>query len=720
MSPGKGSISSKYSHGIVPLRGSTCQKLLFSLDWSTHPLGPLESWPGPLKTTLNTIFHSRNPMFIWWGSGLYQFYNDAYLPSFGVGKHPLAMGQRGEECWPEIWSIIKPQIDLVMNGEGATWNENQLVPIFRNGRVEDVYWTYGYSPLFLDEGAIGGVLVVCNETTITVEKERLLRENADRHNAMQAEIVRKLQASHQQLHDFFMQAPNPMVILEGPEFRFLLANPPYESMIGRKAVGKTVLEVFSEEEIAHFLPFLKSVFETGVPFTGKEMTLHLPDKDGVLVLNWIDLSYHPFRNSDGIIIGLLAMIQNVTDQVLSRKAIEFAKGEAESAKEKAEQANQTKSAFLANMSHEIRTPLGAILGFAELVKEPNIRRRDKDQYVETILKNGRALTRIIDDILDLAKVESGKLEMEMVPFQLMDLIHEVVELFKEKTREKAISLKVISPADLDARVFSDPTRVRQILINLIGNSIKFTKNGSVKITITMEKCGEVDTRDLYSFRIYVEDTGVGIIKEQQERLFQPFVQADNTTTRLYGGSGLGLVLSQRLAKALGGSIEIVSSEPGIGSVFMLQFMATIDAKPTNSASKPVPVLAALKPPLEGVKILLADDSNDNLFLASRILVKNGGNVVTVSNGKLAVAAASDESFDLILMDIQMPEMDGYEATKILRNMGCKIPIVALTAHAMNEEIALTLAAGCNAHLTKPFNQVEMVNVLQRELAMNRS
>jgi PAS domain S-box-containing protein len=384
------------------------------------------------------------------------------------------------------------------------------------------------------------------------------------------------------------------------------------------------------------------------------------------------------------------------------------------AKEAAEAANATKTSFLANMSHEIRTPLGAIIGFADLLKDENLDPEERDQFVETISRNAKALTRIIDDILDLAKVEAGRLDIEEIEFSLFDLIQEVLELFKDKVRQKGIDLQFKMEDDFPRRIISDPTRIRQILINLVGNAVKFTTRGSV--TIQVEAPWQVV--DKAQIEIKVRDTGIGLTPSQQEKLFEPFVQADNSTTRKYGGTGLGLVLSRRLAHALGGNIMISDCGEGQGCTFIMTFVSGIPARLSERLEKrssrpaPAPHKLRQKQTLERLNVLLADDSADNRLLVSRMLNAHGATVTVAQDGEEAIHKALDSDFDLVLMDIQMPRVDGYEAARALRMYGYKKPIIALTAHAMAEERARTRAAGCDSHLTKPLNSRELIETIK--------
>lgn len=374
------------------------------------------------------------------------------------------------------------------------------------------------------------------------------------------------------------------------------------------------------------------------------------------------------------------------------------------AKEEAENANSLKSAFLANMSHEIRTPLGAMLGFSALLKERDLTPDERDEYVDTIIKNGNGLISIIDDILDLAKVEAGKLDVEKIEFSLSSLVMDSVELLKDKASNKGIRLSVTIDRAVPEIICSDPSRLRQILVNLIGNAVKFTAEGFVRVHVRSESASETTHR----ISIDVSDTGIGLTSDQRKRLFQPFVQADNSTTRKYGGTGLGLVLSQRLAHALGGHISISDTPQERGCTFTMTFESTLRADANqlrpHSAPRPRPRIGALN----GTHVLAVDDSKDNQFLVSRILTKYGSQVELAGDGEEAVRKALASDFDLVLMDIQMPKMDGYQAKRALDDVGYDKPVVALTAHAMKEERLKTKEAGFVRHLTKPLDTAELV------------
>ena len=529
----------------------------------------------------------------------------------------------------------------------------------------------------------------------------------------------QLQFEKHQLETVFKDSPAAMALLHGPELIFEKVNPIYQAIFGhRQLVGKSLLEAIPELKGQPFYDMLKKVFETGEPLVAYEMLGKIiRKKDGPLEDRYFDFTYVRVNDPDGNPYGVYDHVIDVTDRVIGRMQLQTAKSEAE-------KANQTKSSFLANMSHEIRTPLSAILGFTDMLKDSELTFRDRNQYLETISRNGKALTTIIDDILDLAKVESGKLDIENLDFSLLDLIDDVMDIFRERTRSKNIFLRAHINKNTPARVLSDPTRIRQILINVVGNAVKFTATGGVTIEVSANENIDEKSDEKTQFTILVKDSGVGLNCEQKERLFQPFMQADNSTTRKFGGTGLGLALSKRLANAIGGDIFIEDNEAGQnGCTFKFTFVATV-LKPTVTEAKIKDDHQKNKEKntqlLAGLRVLLADDSSDNQLLVRLVLTRQGATVDTANNGLEAFKMGIEGDFDIALMDIQMPEMDGYEATRALREAGFKKPIVALTAHAMPEERARTLAAGCNGHLTKPLNKTELIETIERLTSYNKN
>ena len=388
------------------------------------------------------------------------------------------------------------------------------------------------------------------------------------------------------------------------------------------------------------------------------------------------------------------------------------------AQQEAEQASMAKSEFLANMSHEIRTPMTAILGFADTIRETgNIELAPKERLeaIDTIKRNGVHLLSIINDILDISKIEAGKLEVESIVCNPIQIVSEVQSLMQVRAKAKSITLNTDFQCPLPATITSDPTRLRQILINIVGNAIKFTEIGSVTIRTSLEQ----QNTENPIMRFDIIDTGIGLTKSQAAKLFDAFTQADSTTTRKFGGTGLGLNISKRLAKMLGGDITI-DSTLGEGSTFSIS-INTGSLKGIELLNDPSRAVRneiekkTKKTPGEKIKsnILLAEDGPDNQILISFVLRKAGATVTIVENGKLAINAALEAQtnghpFDLIFMDMQMPVMGGYEATSELRKAGYTRPIVALTAHAMENDRAKCIDAGCDDYTTKPIDREKLI------------
>ncbi len=410
----------------------------------------------------------------------------------------------------------------------------------------------------------------------------------------------------------------------------------------------------------------------------------------------VEISLSPLTTADGYLIT--SSIRDISD----RKRIEK---ELNQARENADTASKLKSEFLANMSHEIRTPLGGIRGYAEMLIDYGKNEEERIDYAKKIMRNVDNLAELINDILDLSKVEAGALRVEQIPFAPLAEVENALSLVQGKAEAKGLVIEMSAERPLPTPIISDPTRLRQILVNVLGNAVKFTERG--KVSLTIKKMGRY-------LAFEVEDTGCGIPQAAQARLFQPFGQGDSSTTRKYGGTGLGLALSQKLAWALGGDLVLKRSEPGVGSVFTLTIEPGSVATETKKRKPSAPVVAkSSQAILDGIRVLVAEDNADNEELITKFLTRRGASVEVARNGAEAIALAASSIFEIILMDLQMPIVDGFEATKRLRAEGCKLPIIALTAHAMKEEREKCLGLGFTEFLTTPLDVQALIATVHR-------
>lgn len=386
-------------------------------------------------------------------------------------------------------------------------------------------------------------------------------------------------------------------------------------------------------------------------------------------------------------------------------------------------ASLAKNAFLANMSHEIRTPLGAILGFADMLQRKDVDEDRKQELMLSMRKNGEQLTRIIDDILDLTKVEAGKLFIERKRIELATMVHEIQSVMTLRSKQRGVNFSIDQRGLLPRFILTDEVRLKQILMNIIGNAIKFTEKGSVRLHMSYR---EMKSEDHEEHMLYftVEDSGIGISDEARLDLFQPFSQGDASNTRRFSGTGLGLALSRRLAEQLGGDIRLLRSEKDVGSTFEISISCATKMPEEwveNLFQKPALVPTHVEVDnnlrLDGKKILLVEDSEDNQDIFTYFLEGAGAEVELAKNGLEAVQKAlhEDHDYDAVLMDIQIPGIDGKEASRRLRRQGFSKPIIALTAHAMAEEKQSCLQAGCNGQITKPVDRTSLLSQLSSYL-----
>ncbi|MCG5242054.1 ATP-binding protein [Azospirillum doebereinerae] len=480
-----------------------------------------------------------------------------------------------------------------------------------------------------------------------------------------------------------------------PSVREILGHEPAE-IVGRHAAA--LLHPDDQRPAAEAF----SGLESGSPTVS---VIHrIRHRDGRFL--WAESSMRPARDASGA-FTVVAAVRDVTERKLYEEQLHEARAAAEAG-------NRVKSEFLASMSHEIRTPLNGVIGFADLLLGTELTAEQR-QYVALQREAGRGLLAIIGDILDYSKIEAGKLELEERGFDLHRLMRDARDLMSNAASQKGLALELALGASVPRFVRGDESRIRQILLNLLGNAVKFTERGSVLLSVGVLSADEAT--GVAPLRFSVSDTGTGIAPSEQSNLFQRFSQGDSSTTRRYGGTGLGLIISKQLSELMGGRIGFHSS-PGIGSTFWfeLPLPAAVEGK-TDGKAEGRPAAA---PGRRTARILLAEDVPMNQIVTSSILCKAGHMVEVAEDGEAAVEAVRTGQFDLILMDMQMPRMDGVQATTAIRGMegGRRaVPIVALTANALPDQLQRCLDAGMNDHVTKPIERDTLLATVDRWLGM---
>jgi PAS domain S-box-containing protein len=483
---------------------------------------------------------------------------------------------------------------------------------------------------------------------------------------------------------------NRRIFYASPALRIILGYEPDELL------GDFRPDLIHPDDVAAVQTRLSSLTE--VPGLTQRSRLRMKHKSGEY--RWIEvISRNLFDNPS--VGAIVTNMRDITDSTNAEMA-------AAEARERAERANQSKSDFLAMISHEIRTPMNGITGMCQLLLESNLNRDQRD-CAETIAQSSQSLLALINDVLDFSRIEAGKLSIERAPIDLSSILNEVYQLMRVRAEEKGLNLKITYPPDAPRAFYGDALRTRQILFNLTGNAVKFTHQGEVHIEAAISYV----SGSSFAISIAVSDTGIGIESEKLDMVFQKFTQADLSTTRRYGGSGLGLSICRSLASLMGGAIE-AQSTVGQGSTFRLNVQ--LDAAPENALQLRDSKAEVLQPLAEALDVLLVEDNKVNQKLALRLLDRLGCKAQVASSGVQALALLENHHFDLILMDCQMPEMDGYEATRRIREKeegnGRHIPIVAITANAMESDLERCLTSGMDSYLTKPIDFAKLRDALE--------
>ena len=499
--------------------------LIRAFDWSATPFGPIENWPEVLLIAVNTMLATRHPMFLWWGDELIQFYNDGYRPSLGSDKHPKALGQPGRECWPEIWHIIGPQIEGVMSRGQSTWHEDALVPIYRDGKLEDVYWTYSYSPVRDAQGVIRGTLVTCSETTGRVLAERALRSERSR------------------LLNLFQQAPVFLAVLRGPDHVFELHNPRYGDLIGRRdVIGKSVLEAVPEAEGQGFISVLDGVYQTGEPFIAHSYPIDLQRTSGQpLERRFLDFVYQAMREPDGRISGIIVLGVDVTERKRAEDALR----------------NTEKLAAVgrlaASIAHEINNPLEAVTNLIYLSLRLELSQQTR-MYLEMAQNELKRVTAIATQTLRFHRQSTNAREVS-----LGDVVESALALFQGRIANAGV--RIDARYLTERKIVAFEGDIRQVVANLLGNALDAMQSGG-KIMVRVREVrnwksdGKGDGKSLQKHvRLTIADTGTGMSSETRLHMFEPFF-----TTKSNTGTGLGLWVSAEILANHRASTHVRSSQ----------------------------------------------------------------------------------------------------------------------------------------------------------------
>ncbi len=751
--------------------GGEMGELMRTLDWSQTPLGPIEEWPQSLRTAVSICLASRFPMLIWWGPELVMLYNDAYRPMLGATKHPQSMGQRGRDCWPEIWDIIGPMLEGVLTRGEATWSDNQMLPLDRNSYVEECYFTFSYSPIRDETGGISGVFTAVTETTGQVLGERrlhTLHELTERSaGAQSAEEVCFIAAE--------TLAEN---VADIPFALFYLLQ-----QHGTQAVRVSMYGLAPNTESCPIVVDIPQsgncpgpwsmipVIRTGEPtfvsplpehlnFTTTSTSNMLPNAALVLPMSRAGQSTpygllvaginplrdldNDYRNFFGLVAGQIA--NAIAKARIYQEATERAEALAE--------LDRAKTTFFNNVSHEFRTPLTLLLGPVEdiLADSKHPLQPYQRERIEFVRRNSLRLLKLVNTLLDFSRIEANRIQAVYEPTNLASFTAELASVFRSVVEQAGLQLVIDCPP-LEQTIYVDRDMWEKILLNLLSNAFKFTFSG--QITVTLRATGD-------TIELAVSDTGIGIAEAELPHLFERFHQVRGTHSRTHEGSGIGLALVNELVHFHGGTVR-VESTVNKGTTFtvsipsgsahlplerilettpssiapVIQYASpyieeaahwlpdesvnqdgnmnskvTLQTFPQSEISKPIQASTA--------RILLADDNADMRDYVKRLL-SNHWTVEAVANGKAALAAIQRHKPDLVLSDVMMPELDGFQLLQALRANPetSTIPIVLLSARAGEEATIEGLATGADDYLIKPFSARELLARVNTHLKVSQ-
>ncbi|PUA29106.1 MAG: hypothetical protein B0W54_00355 [Cellvibrio sp. 79] len=658
-----------HSHIFLSGGGEMGQRIR-EYDWNNSPLGNPSTWPQSLKTAVRLMLSSGHPMFIWWGPTLVQFYNDRFRSYIGSERHPSALGQEGEICWAEIWPTIGPQIEQVMSGSGSVWRQDHLVPVTLNGQLKYGYWTYSYDPIYDENAAnqVGGVLVIVSETT---------------HHVLERQRQDAIEARWQNL---FNNAPAFMCIYSGPDHVYEYANTRYHELVGKTdVVNRTLKDVVPEVFEQGFGDLLDYIYATGQSHVGLATPVTFRSFDGVERNVYLDYVLQPILNTENEVTGIFANGYDVTERVLSQQSLE--------------EQDRRKDEFLAMLAHELRNPLAPISNASELLMQITPYGSTPHSLGELVKRQVIQLTRLIDDLLEVSRISQGRMELQCGPVLLDQVIRFAVESTSMVMLEKSLRL-TYNCDELQLLVNGDYARLVQSIVNILINATKYTEvGGSISIKLHSNNGQAI---------LDIADSGIGIEASMLEKIFDLFMQVDKSIDRSQGGLGIGLSVVNTIIKMHGGTITAHSEGLGHGSIFSIR-LPLIESKETALATEKNKIVSPLH-------FLLVDDNEDATNSLAMLLNMLGHETVAVYRGADALALLEKEKFDVVLLDIGLPDIDGYKVVQQIRQTHKDLVVVAVSGYGQAEDIRKALASGFSGHLTKPVSLDAFENTLNRLLA----
>ncbi|WP_367773767.1 ATP-binding protein [Flavobacterium sp. WC2421] len=531
---------------------------------------------------------------------------------------------------------------------------------------------------------------------------------------VQKQASKEIEDSNKRFNMMVLQSPFAIAILKGKDMVVTLANDSIKEMWGKgqNVEGKRFNDILPELIDKAFPLLLENVFKTGNPFYGNELLAPITH-NGIIKDAYFNFVYQPYYEADETISGVTIIAYDVTTQVLAKNELIESKINADLKTKIAEEAVKSKQQFLSNMSHEIRTPMNAIIGFTNVVLKTPLDKSQKE-YINAIKESGDALLVLINDILDIAKVDAGKMIFDHIPFKLSKSTSTILLLFEQKMKEKNLELIYKCDSAIPKVLIGDPMRLRQVILNLMSNAIKFTSKGKITVSIKLVDEGT----EKVTLEFLITDTGIGVPQDRLAHIFNNFEQATKGTSTSYGGTGLGLAIVKQLVELQGGSI-IAHSEEGKGSTFgfIMNFEKSIEIKEELIEEIiPIPVIKFEEAITNKIKVLVVEDMILNQLLLKIILLDFGYEIEVADNGKIAVEKLQNNTYDIVLMDLQMPEMNGFEATTHIREiLKSKIPIIALTADVTTADVEKCKAVGMNDYISKPIDEIVLFNKINKHI-----